>query len=98
MIDNNGHKNQWIIKDSVFKGKYEVDPNNIGIYKPTGGKQIFIQIPDNIIVTQWGSEMKVSSGGYINITNPDDMYVIQERDFNDTYRIIDSENIKSHNK
>lgn len=32
--------------------------------------------------------MKIAAGGYINITNPDDMYAISERDFTDTYKIV----------
>lgn len=32
--------------------------------------------------------MEIASGGYINITNPDDIYGIQERDFFDFYKIV----------
>ena len=84
IVDKHGHKNQWIV-DSV-EAKYEVDTTlGEGVYKPKGGVQLFVQIPDNIILEQWGSEMKVAAGGYINITNPDDMYAISARDFTDTY-------------
>ena len=84
--DKNGHLNQWIIADSTFKKKYEIDEQNPSVFKPVGGPQIFVQIPDNIILEQWGSEMKIAAGGYINITKVDDMYGISERDFNDTYK------------
>lgn len=84
--DQNGHLNQWIIADSTFKRKYEIDPENPGLYKPTGALQIFVEIPDNIILEQWGSEMKIAAGGFINITNINDMYGISARDFNDTYK------------
>ena len=33
--------------------------------------------------------MAIAAGGYINITNPDDMYGISQRDFEDTYKYID---------
>ena len=89
VIDNNGHVNQWIIEDSTFKKKYEVDPENPNLCRPKGGKQIFVQITDNIILNQWGSDMKIAAGGYINITNPDDMYGISQRDFEDTYKFTD---------
>ena len=82
--DKNGHLNQWIIADSVFKKKYEVDTKDT--YKPTGAIQIFVEIKDNIILEQWGSEMQIAAGGFINITNIDDMYGISSRDFNDTYK------------
>lgn len=90
ITDNNGHVNQWIIDDTTFKKKYEVDTENTLLFKPKGGPQIFVQITDNIILNQWGSDMKIAAGGYINITNPNDMYGISERDFNDTYRVIDN--------
>ncbi len=88
IIDNNGHPNQWIIDDTTFNKKYEIDPQNPSLCKPKGGAQIFVKITDNIIVNQWGGSMKVAEGGYINITNPDDMYAISERDFIDTYKEI----------
>ena len=32
--------------------------------------------------------MQIAKGGYINITNIEDMYGISERDFLDTYKFI----------
>lgn len=96
IMDNNGHINQWIIEDSTFTKKYEIDPNNNLLFRPKGGVQIFVQIPDNIILEQWGSKMQIAQGGYINITNPDDMYGISERDFTDTYREISTLNKSLH--
>ena len=61
------------------------------IYKPKGGKQIFVRINDNIILNQWGSDMKIAKGGFINITKIDDMYGISERDFYDTYKFLDEQ-------
>lgn len=94
ILDNNRHDNSWIISDSVFKKKYEqLEPEYhfsngeiSALYKPTGGIQKFVKIPENIILNQWGSDMQIAAGGYINITNPEDMYGISERDFNDTYK------------
>ena len=88
IIDSHGHLNQWIISDSVFKSKYEKDEENLGLFKPKGGPQVFVQISENIILNQGGSDMEIASGGYINITNPDDIYGIQERDFFDIYKIV----------
>ncbi len=89
IVDNNGHPNQWIIDDTTFKKKYEIDPENPNLCRPKGGTQTFVQTTDNIILNQWGSDMKIAAGGYINITNPDDMYGISQRDFEDTYKIIE---------
>ena len=91
MLDNNNHVNQWIIEDSVFRNKYEIDPENPTLFKPKGGPQIFVQINDNIILNQWGEDMKIAAGGYINITNINDMYGISERDFNDTYQFTEEQ-------
>lgn len=78
------------IDDSTFKKKYEIDPENTSLCRPKGGPQIFVQIPDNIILNQWGSDMQIAAGGYINITNVDDMYGISQRDFEDTYKFTDN--------
>lgn len=95
-LDKNGHTNTWIIEDAKFQEKYEPDLEmGESVYKPKGTVQIFIQIQDDIIIEQWGKEEKISRGGYINITNIDDMYGISERDFNDTYKIIPQEHEKT---
>jgi len=94
VIDNNNHSNQWIIDDSTFKRRYEIDPENPTLFRPTGGIQIFVQIPENITLFQWGSDMQIAAGGYINITNPDDMYGISKRDFDDTYAVVPNETSK----
>ena len=59
------------------------------VYKPKGGPQIFVPIVMDVILEQWGGEMKIEAGGWLNITNPDDIYGISERDFYDTYRFVD---------
>ena len=89
IIDKNGHINEWIITDKNFKKKYEIDSKNNSVYRSTGGIQTFVKIDENIILNQWGSDMKIAKGGYINITNEDDMYGISERDFVDTYKVPD---------
>jgi len=94
IVDNNNHTNEWIIEDHTFKDKYELDPANPSLFKPKGGIQIFVQIPDNIILNQWGSDMKIAAGGYINITKVDDMYGISQRDFEDTYKVLNDKSKK----
>ena len=74
----------------------KIDPNNNLIFRPKGGVQLFVQIPDNIILEQWGSKMQIAQGGYINITDPSDMYGISERDFTDTYRKVSASNKNLH--
>ena len=93
MVDNNGHINEWIIDDATFKKKYEMDEQVPGVFKPKGQNQVFVQIPDNITLEQWGSEMNIAAGGFINITDSNDMYGISKRDFEDTYKFVDEQNI-----
>lgn len=88
IIDSNGHANQWVIGDATFKKKYEAVPEQTGIFKPVGGAQKFVQLYEAIHIVQWGEEWNVDAGGFVNITNPEDMYVISGKDFSDTYRII----------
>lgn len=88
VIDSNGHNNCWIIDNEVFCRKYVEDTECPGVYKPAGGIQKFVKLDEAIHILQWGEEWNVDRGGYINITNPEDMYVISGRDFGDIYRII----------
>lgn len=92
LVDEHGNKNQWIIQDSTFTKKYDLDETKTGgVYKPKGGPQIFVPIVMDVILLQWGSEMKIEAGGWLNITNPDDIYGISQRDFEDTYKIVGEE-------
>jgi hypothetical protein len=87
IVDKHGHLNQIIIADSVFKEKYTSFEGDI--YKPTGEKQIFVELPVSVTLTQNDESMDVSSGGYVNISDPDDMYGISKRDFMDTYEVLE---------
>jgi len=87
VVDEHGNKNFWIIDDSTFRRKYEVEDGELGVYRPVGGPQIFVQFYENLVIDQWGGEEKIAAGGYINITDLNDIYGISERDFNDTYKI-----------
>ncbi len=86
IIDEFGHENTWIIDDSVFKKKYEVE--NGSLYRPVGGPQVFVRLTEDVALAQWGSYENIGAGGYVNITNLSDIYGISERDFNDTYKVV----------
>lgn len=88
VIDKNGHPNQWIIEDSKFRQKYEVNSVYPWLFKPTGGVQTFVELPQGITLEQWGEVMAIDAGGFINITNANDLYGISKRDFEDTYRVV----------
>ena len=89
LVDEFGHKNEWIVDAGTFARKYDLDETKKeSVYKPKGGPQIFVPIVMDVILEQWGSEMKIEAGGWLNITNPDDIYGISQRDFEDTYKIV----------
>ena len=92
VVDEFGHKNEWIVDAKTFAKKYELDETKTGgVYKPKGGPQIFVPIVMDVILEQWGSEMKIEAGGWLNITNAGDIYGISQRDFEDTYKIVGEE-------
>lgn len=87
VIDRNGHTNQWIIKDSVFRKTYEPSKLGDNLYQKKD-VQTLVQILDNIeFENKYGEVMNVAAGGYINITNMSRMYGVSERDFNDTHEL-----------
>lgn len=87
VIDRNGHTNQWIIKDSVFRRTYEPSKLGDNLYQKKD-IQTLVQIPDNIeFENKYGEVMNVAAGGYINITDMSRMYGVSERDFNDTHEL-----------
>ena len=92
IVDEFGHKNEWIVDAKTFAKKYDLDETKDGgVYKPKGGPQIFVPIVMDVILEQSGSEMKIEAGGWLNITNPSDIYGISQRDFEDTYKIVGEE-------
>ena len=93
VIDRNGHTNQWIIKDSVFRRTYEPSKLGDNLYQKKD-VQTLVQIPDNIeFENKYGEVMNVAAGGYINITDVSRMYGVSERDFNDTHELAQTVNI-----
>ena len=92
VVDEFGHKNEWIVTDSDFHNKYEIDPNNPMFWNSKEAPQTFIQIPDDIaFVDPSGEPMNIVAGGYLNVTDCNEIYGVQERDFNDTYRFTDEQ-------
>ncbi len=87
VVDEFGHTNDWVMDAAVLAKKYELDPTKEGVYQPKGVQQVFVPIVMDVILEQWGGEMRIEAGGWLNITDEGDIYGISERDFNDTYRL-----------
>lgn len=80
---------QYIIPDKTFRKKYEMETPD-GVFKPKGGVQWFTQVQEDIsFKAPWGEQMNIKAGGYLNITNPDDIYGIQPEEFEQTYARCD---------
>lgn len=92
IIDESGNKNEWIMNDSDFIKEYVLDPRFEDVFMSVDGPQLFVQVLTDMIMVQGNKEMKVECGGFINITDFSSCYAISERDFNDTYKVIDNEN------
>lgn len=77
---------QYIVPDSKFIEKYEIDPENPAQYKPKGGPVLSLQINEHIEFTApWGAPMKIECGGSLILSSPNDIYGIQKAEFENTY-------------
>ena len=77
---------QYIVGDSVFKKRYEVDPENPAQYKPKGAPVLSAQLDEHIEFTApWGEIMKIECGGSLILGGPNDIYGIQKDEFEHTY-------------
>ncbi len=97
VIDEFGHENSWQADESVVRKKYEIPEGEIqdGICaKAAGGQQKFVQVDRDVcFMVPWGEggsliPQNIEAGGYMNITDPKDVYGISARDFNDTYQVL----------
>ena len=100
VIDGNGHDNSWVMAKDKFEKKYDVEHRNAdGTYKPAGSPQTFIEVDKDVeFSAPWGEVQRIRKGGYLNITNPKDVYGIARDEFNETYKAISVAYDKAVNK
>lgn len=98
ILDENGNRNSWIVSDDVIDEKYEEHgyANREEVFfKPLGETQEFMRVQEDVaVMVPWGENgedipLTVDKGGYLNITDRDDVYGIAENEFNETYRITE---------
>ena len=86
---------KWIIPASKFWKKYETVEGQPGVYKPKGGPMLAGKTGEDIsFKAPWGEKMDIRKGGYLMQTpdpvtgkgDPNDIYGIQDDDFQSTYR------------
>lgn len=93
VINKNGHLNQYIVNDSDFNTIYEPSYDGINLYKKKKIEKL-IQLEEDI---QFGTSfgyMTIMKGGYVTVTDLDEIYGISFNDFNDTYEVIEENNKK----
>lgn len=89
-IVTNPSGEKYLVKDSVMQKKYEVLDVDNNMFKPKGAPSLFVQIDEDVSFTApWGEVMNIVAGGYLNVTNLDDIYGIQPQEFAETYAKCD---------
>ena len=92
VLDSHYHTNQWAVTQEKFDQKYLPIPDEHGCYMPIPDEQTFVQITEDIsFVASWGEVQNIESGGFINVTKPDDVYGVAMKEFFDTYEVTRSE-------
>lgn len=95
-IVTNPDGEQYIVEDSVFKKKYEIDPQNPAQYKPKGGPVLSSPINEHIeFQAPWGETMRIECGGSLVLSGPNDIYGIQKDEFEHTYASTGKDKIES---
>lgn len=92
-IVTNPSGEQYIVSHSTFKEKYELVADENGFHKAKGGIVKAVQIDESIaFLAPWGAEMKIAKGGFLVVSNFDDIYGIQLDEFNETYEEVENAN------
>ncbi len=85
-IVTNPNGEEYIVPDSTFKDKYRLNPENPEEYISKGKPTLAAKINEDIeFMAPWGEAMKIEAGGSLVLGGKDDIYGIQEREFNNTY-------------
>ena len=86
-VVTNSTGEQYIVSDSVFRNKYERIVGTEDKFKPIWNPITAVQIDENICFTApWGEIQNLVAGGYLVFNKEfNDIYGIQEDEFNKTY-------------
>jgi hypothetical protein len=94
VVKNVNTPEQWIISDSTFTKKYEIDPENPAQYKPKGGPMIAVQVQEDLTFQppNWGGYTQtLNADGFLLMdpNNPIDIYGIGKDEFDQTYALTE---------
>lgn len=95
-IVTNPDGEEYIVEDSIFKKKYEIDPENPSQYKPKGAPVLSSTIDEHIEFTApWGETMRIEAGGSLILSDLNDIYGIQKAEFENTYATTGKHRLES---
>ena len=95
-VDTFGHTNCWQVDDATFRKKYDWEqmrPSD-GFTRPRGGVQRFVRVSQDIAFPKpWGENgsdvhQTLDAGGYLNVTDPEDVYGVAEEEFLALYEAV----------
>lgn len=89
-VVTNSTGEKYIVKDSVLRKKYEKIEGTEDRYKPVWNPITAVKISESItFAASWGEEQNIASRGYLVFNETfDDIYGIQEKEFEETYECI----------
>lgn len=81
---------QYIVSDSVLKSKYQKIDGTDDKFRPVGKPIVAAQVDENIcFIAPWGELQQLVAGGYLVFDKAfNDVYGVQEKEFNDTYDMV----------
>lgn len=92
-IVTNPSGEKYIVTNKNMNKRYESVDEEHNIYRPKLLVQEFIQANEDIsFKVSWG-EMNLKKGGYLNITNENDIYGIAKEEFAETYAECDKHGV-----
>ena len=93
-VDEHGNVNSWLMSEDTLAKKYNMGQkleNGERMFAPRGEEQKFMRVSENVALSvPWGEngapiDQYIKEGGWLNITNENDIYGIAEQEFFDTY-------------
>lgn len=88
-VVTNSTGEQYIVSDSIFRSKYEKIAGTENGFRPIWNPITAVQIDENIcFLASWGEIQNLVVGGYLIFNKEyDDIYGVQQDEFNKTYDI-----------
>ena len=94
ILNENGKPNEWQIEADKFENTYSLRDD--GLASPKQEERIMLRADRDFTIYRENRVQNVKAGDYLNITNPDRIYAVSKKEFEDTYeplpRVLTEEN------